>query len=158
MLIDFLENPIFLIFTSYGLGTILTFPLMRIGRYSWFEEHNYISDRLTRKLGVLHLGWLIRKTFLGKFNQKLVYTGKAKSATLKQLIDDMTFAEVNHLLAFCLLLPINISLIWLGSSWGYILLIFALNIIFNLYLVLLQQYNKRRIRRILSKLVKRKSK
>lgn len=149
MIYELIYNPVFLIFTSYGLGILVTEVVKLFGGYHYFKNHNYISDQWTRRLGVLHFGWLIRHSFMGKFNTKLKYTGKAKQDTLEELKRDMTYAENNHLFAFFLLLPINFSMLFHPIPLWYIIFFFILNGVFNLYLVFLQQYNKRRIDRLL---------
>ncbi len=142
-------NPFFLIFLSYGIGTASTELVKFLGLYRYFEGQNYISDQLTQNLGVLYFGWLIRHSFMGGFNQKLKYQGKGQRAKLEQLKNDMTYAEVNHLIAFVLLLVASLFFPLWGASWWYVLALVPINIVFNLYLVFLQQYNKRRIDRIL---------
>ena len=142
-------NPIFLIFASYGLGVLGTGILKFVGIYDWFEGHNYICDTTTRNLGVLKLGWVIRKSFLGKFNQKLKFKGGLNEEKLIQLKSNMTFAENNHLIGFILLQVLLVFLAYYRIELWQIISYSLLNIIFNLYLVFLQQFNKRRIDRIL---------
>ena len=148
---DFIYNPIFLIFISYALGALATGLVSSLGWVKYFDEHHYISDKWTKRLGVLHFGWLIRNSFMGFFNQKLKYEGKAKKEKLENLIHEMTLAEIGHLLGFIFLLIFNTILIFYGIEWWYLLILFLINIVFNLYLVFLQQYNKRRIRKILAR-------
>ena len=142
-------NPIFLIFTSYAIGVLGTGIIRLLGLYDWFENHNYIGDNLTRKLGVLKFGWLIRNSFMGKFNQKLKIKGGINKGKLIELKKDMTFAENNHLIGFILLQILIVFLAFKRIEMWQILSYSILNIIFNLYLVFLQQFNKRRIDRIL---------
>lgn len=145
-------NPIFLVFMSYGLGVLMTEMIKLARMYSWFENRDFISDVWTKRLGVLMLGWLIKHSFMGKFNPKLIYKGKAKVDVLEQLKSDMTYAEVNHLMGFFLLLLFSIFLlVWQYELW-YVLFLIGVNVVFNLYLVFLQQYNKRRIDRILEQI------
>lgn len=148
---DFIYNPLFLLFLSYGLGVLFTELVKLMGLYSRFENQDFIDEQWVKRIGVLHLGWLIRHSFLGMFNQKLKIHGKATLSDLIQLKSDMTYAEVNHLLAFILLLALNIIMLFLEIEVWYILLFFVINLIFNFYLVLLQQYNKRRIDLILKR-------
>ena len=138
-----------MIFVSYGAGVLGTGIIKLLGVYDYFENHNYIGDNLTEKLGVLKLGWLIRNSFLGKFNQKLKFKGGLNQEKLMQLKDDMTFAENNHLIGFVLLQVLIVILAYKRIKIWQILSYTILNIIFNLYLVFLQQFNKRRIDRIL---------
>ncbi len=144
-------NPIFLIFTSYAIGVVGTLLIKWIGAYELFENHNYIGDKLTKRLGVLKLGWLIRKTFIGNFNPKLKFEGGLNKAKLRQLKRDMTFAENNHLIAFALLQILIVILAFRDIKLWHIIGYTISNIVFNLYLVFLQQYNKRRIDRILER-------
>ncbi len=142
-------NPIFWIFISYAIGQIIADLLIKKQKVTWFEDHNYISDTSTKWLGVLVFGWLIRHTFMGWFNKKLKLKPSSTSEDLRVLKQEMGCAEAGHLVAFYFLLLVNIWLIFYGCDWWYIISFFFTNIVFNMYLVLLQQYNKRRITRIL---------
>lgn len=86
---------------------------------------------------------------MGVFNQKLKYKGKLNQERLVKLKHEMTLSEVGHMIAFYFLLLINLLFVYLKVDWRYIIVFFMLNIIFNFYLVLLQQYNKRRIDKLL---------
>ena len=142
-------NPIFLVFGSYILGLLGTGLIKMTGSYKWFENHNYISDELTKRIGVLKFGWLIRNSFMGKFNPKLKLKGGVNQEKLIQLKIDMTFAENNHLIGFILLQILIVFLAFKRITMWQILSYTIINIIFNLYLVFLQQFNKRRIDKIL---------
>ena len=107
---------------------------------------------MTKQLGVLLLGWVIRKSILGKFNTKLNYQGKWDQTKLIRLKEDMTFAENNHLLGFLLMQAYVFLLAFLNVELWQIAFYTVFNIIFNFYLVLLQQYNKRRIDRVLDQI------
>ena len=147
-----------MIFVSYGLGVLVTLLIKLIGFYEWFENHNYISNKLTKKLGVLKFGWLIRNSFMEKFNQKLKFKGGLNHERLEQLKKDMTFAENNHLIAFILLQILVVFLGFKGIEMWQIASYTILNVILNLYLVVLQQFNKRRIDKILQKKPNKKKK
>jgi len=142
-------NPILLVFASYTIGVFGTGITKVLGLYEKFENHNYIGNQLTKRLGVLKFGWLIRNSFMGIFNPKLKFSGKINTEKLIQLKEDMTFAENNHLFGFIFFQ----GLIFLLAAWGIeiwqILLYTIINVVFNLYLVFLQQFNKRKIDRIL---------
>ena len=142
-------NPITLLFASYGLGAMFGGMLSGQSFFEHFENRNYISDRLTKSLGVLFLGWLIRHSFLGRFNQKLYYKGKFDQASLHTLKKEMTYAEINHFIGFIMLQLFIFAMPLWELPWWYMILMTFVNIIFNMYLVFLQQYNKRRIDKIL---------
>ena len=142
-------NPIALIFLSYGVGALLIPVSKKLEFYDLFLNQNFINDSLTKSLGVLVLRWLIRNTFMGSFNKRLQYSGKASQASLLDLKKVMNDAEISHLFGFIALFIVNIIMIFKGGTYFEIISLMVLNIIFNLYLVFLQQYNKRRIDRIL---------
>lgn len=144
-------NPVFWVFTSYGFGMLGAYLLKYIGIYWRFKNHNYISDTLTKNLGILQLAYLIKHSFLAKFNPKINYKGGLNTARLRILRDEMTFAEVAHLVAFVFLQLLIGLFLFLDVKLWYIIAYTISNIMGNLYLVFLQQYNKRRIDRILAK-------
>jgi len=146
---EILYNPIFWVFFSYMIGAWMTSLIMKTRLNKYFVGNHFLSDVWTKRLGILHFGWLIKHSFMGIFNQNLKYKGKLNAKKLHQLKHEMTLAEVGHLIAFLFLVLINLLFIYLEMDWRYILVFFILNIIFNFYLVLLQQYNKRRINKLL---------
>ena len=134
---------------SYAIGQIIADVLVKRNKVTWFENQNYIGDQLTSSIGVLAFGWLIRHSFMGWFNKKLRLKSSASLDDLKRLKQEMGYAEAGHLVAFYVLLAVNLIFIYLGLEWWYILIFLILNVIFNLYLVLLQQYNKRRVQKLI---------
>lgn len=145
---EILYNPIFWVFISYTIGALITPIILQTKLKERLISNNFLSNKWIQRIGVLYFGWLIRHSFMGIFNQKLKYKGKLNQEKLSKLHQEMTFAEVGHLLAFIFLLFINGLLIYFKLELWYIILFFFLNIIFNFYLVLLQQYNKRRINKL----------
>ncbi len=145
-------NPIFWIFISYTVGAIISDVLVKRFKVTWFEDKNFISDESTRWLGVLVLGWMIKNSFMGWFNKKLKLKPSAGIDKLKTLKKEMGYAESGHLIAFYFLLVVNIIFVFIGVEWSYIITFFFLNIVFNMYLVFLQQYNKRRIDRVIGEI------
>ena len=86
---------------------------------------------------------------MGRFNQKLKFKGGPNQEKLEQLKKNMTYAENNHLIAFIILQILVVILAFMEIEMWQIVSYTLLNIIFNLYLVFLQQYNKRKIDKIL---------
>ena len=144
-----LKNPVALIFLSYTIGALLTSVLNATGLIRYFYNRNFISDKWTKNLGVLHFGWLVKNTFMRLFNNKVYLKNKRDKESLKMLIKESTNAEVGHLIGFVSLLIVNIYIFFAGDNFIYALVLMLINIIFNLYLVFLQQYNKRRVKRLL---------
>lgn len=144
-------NVIFWIFVSYAIGAMLTDFLVKKLKVRWFENKNYISDQWTKRLGILFFGWMIKNSFMGMFSRHLTIKKSGGAEELQTLKTNMGYSEVGHLIAFYFLLLVNITFVFMGLEWWYILLFFLINIVFNLYLVFLQQYNKRRIDRIIKR-------
>lgn len=145
-------NPITCLFLSYIIGAALTAILNKTGHLKNYSNPNYISDSLTKKIGVIQLRWLIRNTPIGKFNTELKLKGKFSLEKIQHLFDKMTFSEVGHLIGFIFLLFVNVFLFFWGVSYFYLIVFFIINVIFNLYLVFLQQFNKRRIQKIMARM------
>ena len=141
-------NPIALIFISYIVGAIVTTVLIKIDLIHYFANRNFINDKWTKRLCVLHFGWLIKNTFMRVFNQKVYLKGKRDRESVEILITEMTNAEVGHFIGFVFLLILNIYMFFIDINPLYGVVFGLLNIIFNLYLVFLQQYNKRRITKL----------
>ncbi|MEM9544326.1 MAG: hypothetical protein AAGA77_00060 [Bacteroidota bacterium] len=146
-------NPVFWIFLSYAVGQIIADYLLHKRKVDWFEDRNYISDELTKTLGILAFCWLIKNSFMGWFSKNMKLKASAGIEELNILKNHMTGSEAGHLVAFYFLLIVNIIFIFLGLKWWYIALFLLINIVFNLYLVFLQQYNKRRISKLLNNII-----
>jgi len=86
---------------------------------------------------------------MGWFNKKLRLKPSSDIDTLKTLKREMGYAESGHLVAFYFLLIVNIVFIYFGLEWWYVSTFFFVNVVFNMYLVFLQQYNKRRIDKVI---------
>jgi len=142
-------NPIALIFISYGIGALLTGLLNSMGVLQQFSHFNFLNDRWTRKLGVLSFGWLVKNSFMRFFNQSVYLKNKKDKASLLALVDEMTKAEMGHLIGFVFLVFVNVYMLISGVDLIYAAVFALVNIVFNLYLVFIQQYNKRRIRKLL---------
>lgn len=64
----------------------------------------------------------------------------------------MTAAELSHIMAFGVIVPIIIYYCIAGKSSLLILSLAILNILFNGYTALTQQYNKRRLDRVIRRM------
>ncbi|SFG10249.1 hypothetical protein SAMN04487988_101417 [Algoriphagus hitonicola] len=108
------------------------------------------NDRINQWIGVGVMKFLVSKTFWGKFNTKLKIEGKPALKEMILLKEEMTSAEISHLIGFLAVLLVSFGLtVTKNYEFGLVLLI--INIIFNLYPSLLQQQNKRRITGIIER-------
>jgi len=108
------------------------------------------SDRVNKLLGIVLLKKLILKSFWSKLNPTLKLTSTTDSTRLIALYNEMVNAEVSHLIGFVITLFIIVGSYFINFHKGIIVPLFVANIIFHLYPALLQQYNKRRLRRLIN--------
>jgi len=73
----------------------------------------FLADSWTKRIGVLHFGWLVKHSFMRVFNQNIKYKSKLNQERLSQLKHEMTLSEIGHLVAFYFLLQINRVFIYL---------------------------------------------
>jgi len=146
-----LENPLALLFLSFAIGAMLHGVFSNMGWYSRFYNLKFLGDQTTKRIGVLWIEWLILKTPLRLFNQQLKIKGRPTRSQLEKLRDVMNGAELSHIMGFIILLPINIWYIISGKSVLLIISLLILNILFNGYTALTQQYNKRRLDRLIER-------
>ncbi|MCO6497835.1 MAG: hypothetical protein J5I50_09255 [Chitinophagaceae bacterium] len=139
-------------FISWIVGLIAT-ALIRNTRF--YKERlsnlNFIkSEAVNKALGVGVIKWITQNTFFKIFNPKLAIKKKFTKEDFITLRDEMTVAEVGHLIGFCFVTVFAIVYLFKGK-YTLALIIIIVNIIMNLYPSLLQQMNKRRIDRVLKR-------
>lgn len=143
------NNIIALIFLSYALGALINVLIVKKTWYKKLSNFNFVGDRTSRLIGILICRKIITNTPLGKFNTKLHFKGKATLEKMQELRKEMTSAEIGHLIAFIFLMILCLIYIIIQKDWIIIISLFVANIFLNFYLVLLQQFNKRRIDRFI---------
>lgn len=99
-------------------------------------------------MGIEYFKWVVKNTFFKFFNQKIKVENK--NTDLTTIRNEMTLAEISHLIGFVFVILFAIYFSF-RVSLGYGLAIMIPNLFLNLYPSLLQQENKRRI----DKLIKR---
>ena len=75
---SFFDNPIALLFVSYGIGAFLTPMVKKTAWHTRTVSKNYLTDKWTNYLGVLLLGKIIIATPLKNFNKKLYLQGRKR--------------------------------------------------------------------------------
>lgn len=147
-----LDNPIFLLFLSFAIGAAIHGLLSNREWYQQYYDLNFISDQTTKRIGVLWIEWLILKTPLKMFNPQLKIEGRPTKDKLIKLRAVMTAAELNHIIGFVLIIPFIIYYIIAGKSALLIISLKLLNLCFNGYTALTQQYNKRRLEKVIKRM------
>jgi hypothetical protein len=147
-----LFNPICMLFLSFMFGA---FAHSAFAKTTWYKKYfhlNFIDDQTTKSIGVLWIEWLILNSPLRIFNTALKIEGRPSKTDLIKLREVMTAAELSHLIGFVFILPIVFYYILIGKSALLIISMTILNILFNVYTALTQQYNKRRLDKLLSRM------
>lgn len=138
-----------IIFLSWAVGEIVNNKIKNTSWYKNFKSLNFIQNsKVENVIGLKMFKWLLTKTILTKFNPKLRLKKKT-SGGLIFMKQEMTNAEISHLIAFLLVNIIGL-VIWVFVNSLFGITTILLNILMNLYPSLLQQQNKRRINKILT--------
>lgn len=152
MFYKYLVFSVSIAFISWIVGL---FVIAFIREKEFYKENlsnlNFIrSEFLNKIIGVGIIKWIVKNTFFKFFNPRLQLKKSSKSADLKTIRDEMTAAETGHLVGFIFVSFFAIAK-FLKSEYLFGFIIMAVNIIMNLYPSLLQQKNKRRVDKILSR-------
>lgn len=142
-------NPIAILFLSFTIGALLHSLFEKQTWYKQYFNLNFLSNAVTKRIGVLCIEWLILNSPLRIFNKALMIKGRPTKEQLIKLREVMTAAELSHLMGFVAIIPFIICYIVMGKSLLLIISLIILNILFNGYTALTQQYNKRRLDKLL---------
>ncbi len=110
---------------------------------------NFIKDeKVNEMLGLEPFKWVIMNSFFKYLNPKLSIQKRIFMSELREYRSEMTKAEFNHNFAF-LFMGIFILIKVFQGFYIFAIVMLLVNILINLYPILLQQQNKRRIDRYL---------
>lgn len=131
---------------SWIVGMVVNAGLIKTPFYKeYLTKLNFITDEnLNRYMGVGTFKWIIIHSPLKYFNPKLSLKKKIKASELSDLRNEMTIAEISHLIGFVFVVGFVLVKLMQGYHL-FALVILIVNILMNLYPTLLQQQNKRRI-------------
>ena len=113
-------------------------------------QFNFVKNEKTNELiGVGVLKWVLVNSFIKYFNRQLHISDKKPSLNqLSRLREEMTYAEVVHLVGFVYVTVRVILNIGNSELAGATTPLLVANMITNFYPALLQQLNKRRLDRL----------
>lgn len=133
-------------FISWIVGMIINAFLINTSFYKKkLMDLNFVrSKKLNRLIGIGAIKWIIKNTFFKFFNPKLKMKSKVDQNELNILRNEMTLAEINHLIAFISVIIFTLVMV-LKERYLAALVMTIVNMLMNLYPALLQQENKRRI-------------
>ena len=106
---------------------------------------------MTNKIiGVGIVKWIVKNTFFKFLNQKLKFDRKMNISDIKNIRNEMTKSEIDHLFAFIFVFIIVIFEMY-NQKYFLALITLLTNITMNLFPSLIQQQNKRRIDKLIFK-------
>ena len=135
---------------SWMVGMIVNSFLRKT---QFYRDHlfnlNFIrNEQLNLMIGLPICKWVIKNTIFSFFNQKLTIKKRIDRAGFVKLKEEMTMAEIDHLIGFVFLAVFAVFHFYHGRvALG--LTIMTMNTLLNLYPSLLQQANKRRIDKLI---------
>jgi len=155
MLIRYITFSVSIVFISFIVGMIMTALIRNTNFYKTrLSNLNFVkSDIINQMLGVGLVKWIVKNTFFKYLNPNLRFDKKSNISQIKTIRNDMIKAEIDHLFAF-LFVSIFMFIAINNHKFLSALIILFTNIIMNLNPSLLQQQNKRRIDKLLSKFEK----
>ncbi len=152
MKIQYITFSISIAFISFMVGMILTALIKNTNLYKTkLSNLNFIkSDFINQIMGVGIVKLIVKNTFFKFLNPKLKFDNKTSISQIKAIRNDMTKSEIDHLFAFLFVLIFMFNAIY-NQKFLLALIILLTNILMNLNPSLLQQQNKRRIDKLVSK-------
>jgi len=151
-----LKTYIFAISFTFSLsiiGLLVNNAIKNKPFYRIISNFNFIkSEAANRYLGVILFKKVLVKSFWRHLNPTLKMEGLSDKAKLITLRNEMTSAEIGHLVA---LLCTFIAVIVMHEKRYYedaIIPILICNIIFHVYPPLVQQYNKKRLDKVIDRI------
>ena len=134
-------------FISWIVGMVFNGILMKTEYYDKVSNLNFIKNKRLNK----YFKWIVKNTFFKFFNQKIKLENK--NVDLTEIRREMTLSEISHLIGFVFVAIVAIyKSITTGIIFGLTMMV--PNILMNLYPSILQQENKRRIDKILTRKTK----
>ena len=135
------------------VGLLINYILMNLPFYDRLSHLNFIrSDKANKYLGVLYFRQMLITSFWRHFNPKIKITGRATHSQLLNLRREMTYAEISHLVAFLCVLAVAVFAYRYKPHNMAVVPLLISNVLFHFYPALVQQYNKRRLDVLLTRI------
>ena len=151
MITQYITYSVSIAIISWMVGIIFNDILRKTKYYKYLSNLNLIKSKIQNKrIGLGFFKWVVKNTFFKYLNQSLKLKYKIEIIELNELRKEMTIAEINHLIGFCFVTVFALVKVTNGY-YLFGLIIMIVNILLNLYPSLLQQENKRRIDKFITK-------
>jgi len=150
MIVKAFSSALAITIVSWTAGMILTISLRNTKWYGGLSLDLVKSDAWNKGIGLGIFKWTVKNTFFKYLNQKLRLQGKTETGRLLELRDEMTFAELSHLVGF-VFVAVFAAVKLMNGLYMHAAACMLMNVLLNLYPSLLQQQNKRQIDRMIKK-------
>ena len=144
-------------FLSFIVGMLVNALLRPLNIYERLSNRYLFSDSQSyESFGILWYRKILLATPFRSFNTNIRFSTNRSIETLDSIRIHMANAEVSHWAGFAAMLALMVAAWWyrgLTIALTYLIL----NILGNLYPCLLQQYNKRRLTRVITATKRRKA-
>ncbi|MEE1945376.1 hypothetical protein VRU48_09670 [Pedobacter sp. KR3-3] len=146
MVLKYFTFSLSLVFISWIIGIIANALLARTQFYKTRLSNLLLirNEWFGRMIGLDAFRWVVQNSFFKYFNPKLSMKKRIRPSELDSLRNEMTVAEIGHLCGFLFVIPFVVVKLGKGD-WLFATIMILVNILMNLYPLLLQQENKRRI-------------
>ncbi|WP_199139000.1 hypothetical protein [Pedobacter sp. ASV12] len=153
MVLKYFTFSLSIAFISWIIGIMANALLVSTQFYKTRLTNLFLirNEWLGRMIGLDAFRWIVQNSFFKYFNPKLSMKKRIRPSELDSLRQEMTVAEIGHLCGFLFVLPFVGAKLFKGD-WLFALIMMLVNILMNLYPLLLQQDNKRRIDRFREKI------
>jgi len=154
MILANILNAIIIAFGFSVVGLLLNFPIRNMAFYNKLSRFNFVKGKKVNKnIGVLYFRQMLITSFWRHFNPKIKVTEKPTHEELLNLRKEIIYAEISHLIAFVGVL-VFAGITYSSKHYSFIIALLISNILFHFYPALVQQYNKRRLDIVLTRIKK----
>jgi hypothetical protein len=136
-----------LLMTAIGLMTAAPYERADLSRWRWAPWER--QGRVYERLGVRGYRWALLHSPFGWCNPHLSVRGGR--ADLERLERDMLAAEGPHAISMVVTFAVAIGFAWTGHAWVAVWMA-VVNVPLNVYPVMLQRWNRGRVRRLRGRL------
>lgn len=146
---NLLDNVIMWMFLSFVVGAMVDPILRKTTNYEKLSSlYVFRESKTYEAIGILWFRRFLKWTPFGSFNSDICFKSKRDLNEFRAIRESMASAEISHWVGFAAMLLLTLVALWYrGPVIGFAYVVF--NLLGNVYPALLQQYNKRRLLRLI---------
>jgi hypothetical protein len=141
------------IMVSWLFGLLVTAYLKNQPYYSAISSLYFLNNqRMYTIIGIPFFKWLVTKTVYRHLNKNIKFRTRPDRNELVNVRSAMTESEVLHAVAFVFVILTGVPVLLIQGDYIMAFYLMVLNVVFNLYPTLLQQYNKTKLDKVMETL------